>query len=352
MWESAASACPDPERHDKKLAIAYRSTNDRAGYESALQSLVDLDPTDAAALRGLAITVATRDPDEAEPLLRQADEAVPDGDPLLRALTRTIDEARAEDDPAYSLAQVGQTLAQKDEWQLASWAFGDALSVDPDYVEARAYLGLSLDRSGGDGLSELQAASDAAPNAAQPHAFLGMHWRMNGEPDKALTELQTAAGLAPVDPAIAAELAATYEALGDTDSALAAYRKATDLAPRQASFWLLLADFSIRQELQIGIIGLPAARNAAALAPQDPAAWDALGDCYMLSGDLAMADRILSRAMALAPDRPMTLYHVGLLKLYQGDASTARLALRRAADGDPGGPVGDLAQRALDRAGF
>jgi tetratricopeptide (TPR) repeat protein len=351
-WQSAPSPCPASPAHDRRLVSAYLAIDDRAGYESALDSLVAVEPGDAQALKALAITVATRDPDGAEVLFRRGDQAAPEGDPLIRALIRTVDEAQAEGNPAYSLAQVGQVLAQNDEWVYASWAFRQALTADPDYVEARAYLGLSLDHTGGDGLPELEAAAAAAPGASQPHAYLGMHWRMKGEPSKALAELQTAARLAPEDPAIAAELAATYEALGDANSALAAYRMATDLAPRQSGFWLLLAGFSVRQELEIGLIGLPAARNAVALTPQDPAAWDELGDCYMLTGDLEMADRILSHAMELAPDRPMSLYHLGLLKLYQGDALAARSALERAVEGDPGGPVADLAQRALERAGF
>jgi Flp pilus assembly protein TadD len=350
-WQSFPSPCPDSPEHVRDLAAAYLSLRDPRGYEDALMSLVALVPEDAKALRDLGITVATRDPEAAEVRLQAADQAVPGGDALVLALVHAIDEARLEASPAYTLAQVGQVLAQNSEWLFASWAFESALQVQPDYVEARAYLGLCLDRIGGNGLSDLEAAVAAAPEASQPHAFLGMHWRMSGEPSKALTELETAARLSPDDPAIAAELGATYDALGDTDSALVAFRTATDMAPRQPGFWLLLASYSMRHELQIPTIGLPAARNATALAPQDPAGWDTLGYCYLLSGDLAMADRILTRAHDLAPNRPSTLYHLGLLRLYQGDLTAARSALQSAIDSDPGGPIADLAQRALERAG-
>jgi tetratricopeptide (TPR) repeat protein len=351
VWPSAPSSCPDAAQHLRNLASAYLAIDDARGYEAALSSLVELTPQDATALRALAIAAATQDPETAEAHLRAADQADPEGGVVVRALIRSIDEARAEDSPAYTLAQVGQVLAQNNEWLFASWAFQNALQAEPDYVEARAYLGLALDRTGRDGLPDLEAAAAAAPRAAQPHAFLGMHWQMSGEPSRALTELEMAARLAPDDPAIAAEMAAAYDALGETDSALTAYRRATDLAPRQPGFWLLLAGFSTGHELQVRTIGLPAARNAVALAPQDPAGWDALGDCYLLSGDLAMADRILTRALELAPQRPSTLYHVGLLRLYQGDLAAARAALQSAIQGDPDGPIADLAQRALDRAG-
>jgi Flp pilus assembly protein TadD len=137
--------------------------------------------------------------------------------------------------------------------------------------------------------------------------------------------------------------------MGEIESALATYRVATDLAPREPGFWSLLAGFSMRRELDVETIGIPAARNAAALAPQDPATWDTLGYGYLLTEDLDMADRILMRALDLSPERPSTLYHLGLLRLYQGNLGAARAALRSAIDGDPGGPIGDLAQRALDR---
>lgn len=351
VWQSAPSECPDPVGHLANLATAYLARDDPTGYESALTSLVALVPQDPSTLRALAITVATRDPEAAEARLREADRGAGSGDPLVRALIRAIDEARVEDNPPYTLAQVGQILAQHNEWRFASWAFQNVLAARPDYVEARAYYGLSLDRIGRDGLSQLEAAVRSAPGAPQPHAFLGMHWRMRGEPSKALTELETASRLAPDDAAIAAELGATFDALGETDSALVAYRRAADLAPRQPGFWLLLAGFSIRHELQIRTIGLPASRNAAALAPHDPAGWDSLGYCYLLSGDLAMADRILKRALDLSPDRPATLYHLGILRLYQGDMPAARAALQSAIAQDPDGPIADLAQRALERAG-
>lgn len=349
VWQSLPTACPDPPNHYRSLASAYLALDDRVGYEQALSTLAGLDPGDTSALRALSFTIAARDPDGAEASLRAADQSSPDGDPVARELIRAIGEARVEDDRAYSLAQVGQVFAQNSEWLYASWAFQEAVQLEQDYVEARAYLGLSLDRIGRDGLADLEAAVAEAPGAAQPHTFLGMHWRMKGENSKALAEFETAAELAPEDPAVAAELAATYESTGDYESALAAYRVAADLAPREPGFWLLLAQFSIRQELNIDTVGLPASRNAAALAPQDPAAWDSLGYCYLLAGDLEMSARILTRALDLAPNRPSTLYHLGLLRLYQGDLSGARAALQSAIDGDPGGPIADLAQRALDR---
>lgn len=348
LWEGVSSQCPDPASHLRNLSAAYLALDDQAGYEQTLVLLTTVVPDDPRALRALALTRAARSPEQAEAALRAADQANTDGDPVVRAVIRAIDEARVEDEPAYMLAQVGQILARNSEWLYASWAFRNALELEPDYVDAMAYLGLSLDRLGRDGLPELEAAVAAAPAAPQPRTFLGMHWRLRGEPSKALAEFEIAAGLAPTDPAVAAELAATYETLGDTDSALAAYRIATELAPHESGFWLLLAGFSIRQELQIQTIGLPAARNAAALAPENPAAWDSLGYCYLLSGDLAMADRILTRALSLAPARPSTLYHLGLLRLYQGDLTAARTALLSAIDGDPGGSIEDLALRALE----
>jgi len=349
LWEGLSSPCPNPTSHFRNLSAGYLAVEDQAGYEQALISLVALLPADAASLRTLSLTKAARAPEQAEAYLRAADQASSEGDVLARALIRAIDEARVEGDPAYTLAQVGQVMAQNNEWVYASWAFQNALELEPGYVEARAYLGLSLDRLGRDGLPELDAAAAAAPGAAQPHAFLGMHWRMRGEASKALAEFEAAARLAPTDPAIAAELAATYETLGDTDSALAAYRVATDLAPRESGFWLLLAGFSIRHELQIETIGIPAARNAAALVPGDPAAWDSLGTGYLIIGDLEMADRMLTRSLGFAPSRPSSLYHLGLLRLYQGDLMAARTALKSAIDGDPGGPIAELAQRALER---
>jgi cytochrome c-type biogenesis protein CcmH/NrfG len=65
--------------------------------------------------------------------------------------------------------------------------------------------------------------------------------------------------------------------------------------------------------------------------------------------DFGLAERFLIRAVELDPLRARTQYHLGLLRLSQGDTATATLALQTAVRLDPEGQVGDLALRTLQR---
>jgi Flp pilus assembly protein TadD len=221
--------------------------------------------------------------------------------------------------------------------------------LDQDYVEVKAYLGLALDQLGDEqGMTYLREAVQEAPRAALPKVFMALHWLEEGAFQKAKEELEKAATLDPENPAIASELGAVYTALGEVSAAKAAYRRAATLAPDEPQFWLLLAQFSLGQEIELETLAIPAARNALALSSEDAGAMDTLGFAHFLTGDLVLAERLLLRAYDLEPARPQTLLHMGLLRLMQGEHDRARHSLSLAAALDPYGTFGQVAQRTLD----
>jgi len=346
-WDAPSGACL--ERPDL-LARAARSAlalDDAEFYRRLLTSLAALLPADAAVQLELGAAIATADPQAGLPILRRARSLAQRSDPLADDLVQAILEAEAQGVPAFALASVGQALARHERWQLAAWALQRAVDLDPAYTEAQAYLGLALDRSGRDGLDWLNAAVASVPTAALPRTFLGYHWQARGRPDLALEAFLLAARFEPHNPAIAAELGGIYEALGDLVSAKAAYHAAASLAPQDASFWGLLAAFALRNEVEVEVLGLPAARNAAALAADDPAALDALGHAYYLVGSFRMAERFLSRSLGIEPLSPQAQLHFGLVRRAQGDTAGARAALSLARDLDADGPIGETASRLL-----
>lgn len=343
--------CPQKQALMKHAAEQYLALGEYEAAGAVLENLLVLGTAEYDTVLQLGVLTAIQEPEKAIVFLRLADELNPDGSQLARDLTRAIEDARPAESPAYVLAQVGETLGRHGKWDMAAASFRAALEIEPAYIEALTYLGLALDLSGGDGLAELETAMEAAPRASIPAFFLARHWNAVGAHDQALAVLKEAQEYNPAEPAIAAELGATYAALGEIADAKIAYLQATDLSPQEPAFWLALATFSLTHEIEIADLALPAARNALALNPQDPAAADALGYGYFLLGNLPIAERLLLRAIQSDPQRAMTHYHLGLLRLAQGDRERAIAALILALQLDPEGSIGRLAERAIVRYG-
>jgi len=84
------------------------------------------------------------------------------------------------------------------------------------------------------------------------------------------------------------------------------------------------------------------------LKPRNAAGLDALGYGYYLLGNFHMSERLLSSSVRLDPSLAITQYHLGLLRLAQGEVSRARAALERAILLDSTGPVATMAQLTLE----
>jgi len=341
-------ACPE------QAAVFYQDADllvAAGDYESAsefLAILLSSLPATPRASETLGTLRALHDPESALSHLRLAVDLDPQASSFADELIQVIETARAGENQAYSLAQVGQALARAGKWSMAATAFENALAQDPAYTEARAYYGLALDRSGQDGLPQLELAVAEAPQAPLPYVLLGKHWLIRGDPARALESFERAAVLAPEDPLIAIDLGAAYAAAGDLSAARQAYQYATDLAPDDAALWSLLAQFTLDYEIEVNEVGLPAARKALILRPRDVAALDRLGYTYFLLGNRILARRFIFEAIQADGKLASAHYHLGLLGLAAGDFERGQAALEFAVALDPDGRYGNLARRSLE----
>jgi tetratricopeptide (TPR) repeat protein len=347
-WEFAERDCPGFEYQLRPVADQLLDEGMFEDAEDILITLSQLLPTDSEIQLQLGFIIASHDPENALASLRLADDLSENGCLEARELYRVIDDALIEDHPAYTLASAGQFFVAHGYWSFAMRAFEKVVTIQPDYAEAFAYLGLSQDKNGLSGLENLETAVALAPDQLIPHLFLGIHWLEKDEIDLALEELNKAIEIDPQNPTVIAQIGEAYNARGDPAIAIDAYRIAAELNPQDPTFWLLLAQMSLKNEYQVSQVGLLAARNAVALDTNSAAALDALGYAYFLLGDLNFAERFITRALQKEPLLPLTQYHFGLLKATQNDVASAIAAFQfaRILDGD--GSVGHLAGRALE----
>jgi tetratricopeptide (TPR) repeat protein len=348
FWELADHQCPFFTQDLRPLIDELIEEDDLEEAEHILRILSKYQPQDANAHLLLGMIIATYAPEEALTSLRLADDLSHNDNILAQQLYRTIEDARAFDHAAYTLASVGRYFARIANWSFAARAFENAVLIQPDFAEAYAYLGLSKDNLDKNGIIELLEAVELNPDLALPHITLGIHWLSKSKNDMAMNEFECALALDPNNPAILAQIGAVYEAKGEIPNALQAYRSAAEINPQDPEFWLLLAQISLKYEFEVSEIALPAARNALALNPLDAPALDALGYSYYLLGDLNFAEKYLHRAVELDPELAGAQYHLGLLKFHQNDSEAAVAAFKLAQELDPDGGIGFLADRSLE----
>lgn len=336
-WQAAIRSGSSPIPLYNRLVEAHLLLDDVPAAISDLQALANLQPAEPQVYYRLGLLLASRQPEAALAYFNRASELDPALSSGARAFQRSINAARAAGDPAYTLVASGRHLASLGEWGWAAAAFQQATLSNPGYAEAWAYLGEARQQaappsSGGPpatpssspGFAELHKALELDPGSLAANTFLALYWQRRAHYDLALVYLHAAAGLEPRNPALQAEIGNTLAVLGDLSRALAYYQRAADLAPRDPLYWRLLAEFTVRYEIEVRQAGLPAARQAVILNPQDPASLDVIAQVYLLLEDPLSAQRFLQRALQADPGYAPARLHLGLLYLLQGETARAR----------------------------
>ncbi len=329
-WQRLIIDCPESISEIEQLALERLSSNNLGEALPIFEALAKTTSLNTATEEAYAYAKAALAPVDSLPLLHTLAQRADQTPQLAIDLILAIESSANEPSPTYPLAQVGQIFARHGRWKLAISSLERLLELDPDIHEARAYLGLSKNQTGQNGLDDLLAAADALPDQSLPQIFLALHWLNAGEEEQARDALTIAAQLDPLNPAIAAQLGEVYIGLGDLVAASAAYRQAADLDPKNPAFWLLLARFSNQYEVDIHVLALPAARNAVALSTRETAPLAELAYTHFLLGNHILAERLLWRAVTLDPSNAQTQYYLGLLFDAQGNRSGAWAAMQLA----------------------
>lgn len=360
-WGMALQAGVDPAEIYTRYLAVHRDQGSSQEVTADLQALAVLRPADVQLRYTLGLYLAAQQPQEALPHLAQAADLDPGLKPRADALMSSIRAANRADDPAYTLLEAGRALAALGEWARAAEAFQRAVdqrAVDqrPQFAEAWAYLGearqhLPAQIGAADpetGLAELQKALEIDPDSLAANTLLALYWQRHGRFEEARPVLRRVSGIYPDNPALLAELGNALAQGGEMEAALSAYQAAVELEPRQADYWRLLAGFSAGYEYRLREVGLPAARRAAALDPDDPANLDMLGQVLLLLQDFANAERTFQRAVQADPGYAPGHVHLGLIYILRDERSRAREKWSYVLELAPGTPAADQAQRLME----
>ena len=197
----------------------------------------------------------------------------------------------------------------------------------PDVVTPDALVCRALEaQKAGDNPSAAQAFEEAAkasidkdPRTARMYAAAGNLWIAAGQAGKAAFDLDRALALPGLEAEQRGEAlldrARAAEAQGDLKTARAKLTEAAATIYSDPFYWYFSAGLAIRE------------------------------------GDAATAKTSIGKALSLAPSDPTILFEAGHVADFTGNDDDARRYWSRAAAGDPNGPVGKAAAKAIEMLG-
>ena len=342
------NALPMAEAY-RYLAQGQRISGDfPAAMDSWHASLLQ-EPQEAAAHYQVGLLEMALTPSKALTDLMRAAQLDPKLDASVQNLRGALNAALLSDDRSYQFVISGRALGASGNWDLAAEAFRNAIALHADYAEAWAWLGEAKQQQGQDGSAEIERALAINPDSAMLQSLYGLYLQRQKLPEKALTAFQKAASLQPKEPGWQMALGGAYEQNGNLIAALEHYQRAVELAPDEATAWRALAEFSLRNSVDLAGTGLPAARRLVELVNNDWQADDIAGQILMENADIIGAEALLKKAVELDPTQAAPALHLGLLYLQTGNRVSAYSYLNQAKVFDPDGPYGWQAKRLLEQ---
>jgi tetratricopeptide (TPR) repeat protein len=348
-WEALKGVSGPSTELFQRLESAYRAEGSTEGMRSLLQAWAEWSPADAQVVYRWGLWLAADQPAAGLNVLLKAAQLDPKLYPKVRILQAGINAAIASDDLAYNLLMAGRAMISLDEWEAAEAAFQKAVRINSSYADAWAFLSEARQHLGQDGLPALNQALALDPTSLLVQAVQAMYWQERGNLEKAEVILKKIAALEPENGVWQISLGSLEAQKGDLLAALAYYQKAVQVDEGNPVYWRELASFCVNFEVQVSEVGLPAARQAVALAGDDASNLDVLGQALAGVQDLESAQRFYQRAIQQDSQYAPAYLHLGLVYLTQGEQEQAVELLKEAVRLAPAQPAGEQAQRILER---
>ena len=336
------SEAEDAQETRHTLARAYVAVGQWDAARAEYEALVRAYPADLLARERLGVSLLGHDAQAVRHLYAA-------GTDLAEQLLAVQQEPGTAGNPAYVSALLGQVLLGAQEWTPAIRQFERAISTNPDYADAHAYLGYALDQVGrsDEALPHLLRAVALSPDSPVSHVLLGLHYDRQGDLVSARAEYEAAYDLDPENPATCVEIGQTWAAERRYTAAEIWLQEAISLQPDDPTWWEILVRFYLAHNITAGR-STEAAAELVRLSPEDARAFDLQGWAALQAGEYETAQDSLLEALALDPSLASAHYHLGLLWAAQNQHERAEQAFIRALDLDVTGAITPLVERALD----
>lgn len=205
---------------------------------------------------------------------------------------------------------LGKALGRTGEWLTAEAIFQKVVQLAPDEADAWVLLGQAQEQNGRDGSTALFRAEKLDAASVQVRASLASYYATHGNVPKAIEIYSVLLKDEPDQPIWNIELGNLYSQTGDLIRAYDYFVSAVDLRPDKVSYWIALINFCMQYQIYVKEVGVPAARIAVNLEPDNPDALASMGEMLLLQGDVDNAVRFFTRAVEQNGHNAAYLYYL------------------------------------------
>lgn len=331
--ETVEVQAPAPPVAALSEVLATKSLSETTAYYTRL-AIQYPDEADILFLAGQLTAIS--EPSAAPGYLQQAAALQPALQASCNDLLNTLRLASFYEAREYQLMLVGQSLAANQNWLLAHEAFKLATELNPGYAEAWAFLGQSQRVLGKEAAAALETAVTLNPSSYAANSFFGQYALDNQENQAALEAFKRAEQIEPHNPQAKLNVAYALAQMGQIALAIDTFQAALQDNKEDAYLWTRYAEFLINNELQVELLGIPAARRAMLLNPDEVAPVALLGRAYTLIGNETLGTRLLLQALAAQEKNSQANYYYALhLLAFGADWSLVETHLSIAAANGP-----------------
>jgi Flp pilus assembly protein TadD len=327
LWLQVLPAHPT-ERNASGKEVDARTLLERAWMEHRLTR----DPTDGLAAYNLAsLDSMSGNPAGAIAIYRRLAAAEPDNARVATSLG-AAQEQSSEQRPDQSS---GQSPDEGVGWQAALASYRHALSLDPNYADARydlASLELRHDQYDA-AASDYRTLLQQHPDDAPAHGGLGAALTQLNQPDAARAEFDRALALDPAQPDTLANYASLELAASNPEHARELLTRAIAAGAHEAATYQQLA-FAAQQSRHPAEAEA-ALRSAITADPSDPTSHSLLAQLLAARGDLADAITEQQAALRINQKDADGWSNLGVLHAQSGQSTAARSDFERALAIDP-----------------
>ncbi|WP_433974668.1 tetratricopeptide repeat protein [Tunturiibacter lichenicola] len=218
--------------------------------------------------------------------------------------------------------ELGSLYAQQKNWAQAQSEFATAIRLNSNLAAAHLHLGLAMQAQGEkDGLTELERASQLAPQNEVIAVEYGKALAASGQDEQAITVFQHVLEVDPESTAVSYQLALALQRSNKVQEAITLLKKVVAAEPNNAEAMTNLG--MALCQAQLAKDAVPVLQRAVALAPESVTAHQDLAAAYVQLSQFGDAVSELRQAIKLAPDQPQLHYNLGLAFKMQDDAAQA-----------------------------